>query len=737
MITKRSRKNSKAASYSLVRLIALLIVSAAFFSSVRVFAQLPPKPLIDQPVTINGDTVEYLTDEKKAVASGNVRVDYQGTVLVCEKLTVDMQTKDAVAEGSVYLSDANGVMRGEKVVYNFQTKKGFVVAAGFISFPYFGAAEKSEMISDKHFTTHKGWASTCSFDRPHYRLESRQMDIFPQDKIQIRGNSLRFWDTPVAYLPYYSHSLKDPQMHVQLSPGHSKDWGGYLLTATRYYINDDIQGRAYLDYRSELGFGEGLGTNYHDTAAGKGDVKLYYTQERPRHVQEDQPGEFQRYFARWRHSWEIDPATNLMAEYYDITDEKRQAFGTQYNVLKDYFPREYELDPQPLTYGLLTRSFGQSSANLLVQKRTNRWYSQVEKLPEAKYSLPGIQLGSTPFFFEDLTQAANFNKKLASPSPSYDDVSVNRFDTLNKLSMPFKAGLVDLTPYVAQRMTYYSEASSGDSFSPRAIFYTGAEASTRFFRVFDVVSDTAGLDIHGLRHVVTPAVRYEYNHDPSVSAQRLVQMDELDAIGQSNAAVLELSNKLQTKRSGASVDLANLIVSSSYAFYSTDGLTQEKSRSRLADILGKLELMPYSWLRFYSDATYDHEEDNFSSVNYDVNLSLASERSIRFGQRYQHKEGNQLTLGADWRLTPKWKFRLYERYELSHAPDIRKGAVLQEYGFSRDLHCWTVDFTYSYEKGYGGGVWCIFKLKAFPETALDFSHGYNSPQSGSQYYQSP
>ncbi len=119
--------------------IILFLLIFCFLAPVLARADTPEIATVpmDQPVTVNGDTVEYLTENKEVQASGNVKVDYKGTVLRCDKLTVDTQTKDAVAEGHVRIEDKSSVMEGEKIIYNLNTKAGKVVNAGFISPPFF------------------------------------------------------------------------------------------------------------------------------------------------------------------------------------------------------------------------------------------------------------------------------------------------------------------------------------------------------------------------------------------------------------------------------------------------------------------------------------------------------------------------------------------------------------------------------------------------------------------------
>jgi LPS-assembly protein len=690
------------------------------------------QPQAKGPILINGDNVEYATDKREVTASGNVVVIYGDTKLTCNKLTVNTETKDATAEGNVRIEEPRGIIEGSSATYNFQTKQGVIINADFKSNPYFGKADKIDKVSATEFLALKGYMTTCSFDHPHYKFKSKKLDFFPHDKVQIKGASFYAGKIPILYLPQYTHSFEDPLMHVQLMPGNKKDWGPYMLSAWRYQLTKYITGRIYLDYRQKLGLAEGFGANYSLPDLGRGDLKYYYSYENDENQAESATTKFRRYFVRWRHKWDIDSQTNVVSEYYKIVDSKMKDLGTGYNILKDYFPREYEKDSQPLSYALFHHAFGYSSADVLVQKRTNSWYAQLEKLPEITYSLPSIQLADTAFYFENNSSFANFNTQPEEPS----GVSVMRLDTTNKLSRPFRLAFINLAPFVSSRQTYYDKDVNGETIPPRTIFYTGIDASTKFYRIFDVKSGFLGMDINGLRHIITPTVSYAYNHEPTIMSSRLKQIDSIDSITASNSAILEISNKLQTKRKGISVDLADILVTTNYFFKPN---TADKHGGNLSDFLYKIKLLPYSWLRIEADATYnrsvprsDPSYNRFTTANYDITFDFQNERSFGVGQRYARGGSNEITTSFIWRLNPKWKLSIYERYNQGQDPTLKRGLREQQYTIVRDLHCWSVETTCDMQKEHGTTLWVVFRLKAFPEMEIGFDQTYNAPKSGSQ-----
>jgi len=710
----------------------------------------------ESPIIINGDNVEYSADNKEVVATGDIEVIYKGSKLTCNKLKVNMQSKEGLAEGNARLEDENGVVTGEKIVYDFANKTGVIYNADFRANPYFGKSRKIEKVSESEFVSTGGYFTTCSFDHPHFRLASKKINMFPGDKVRSKQTTLYLGAVPVVYLPRFNYSMKEPFMHVQVEPGTRKDWGPYLLSAWRMNLTDNVSGKAFLDYRNKLGWGEGFEVNYIETPFGKGDLKFYYTLETPpdQSTGASKP-DYNRYFTRWRHKWDIDERTNLSAEFFKITDQRRKedaSYPSDRNFLQDYFFREYEKDTQPLSYALFHHAFNYSSLDVLLQIRTNHWFDQIEKKPEINYNLPSLQLGETPFYFESINQLGTYNKKkvwnstASSPAYDRDDVTTTRFDTKNTFSLPTKISFIQFRPFVSSRQIFYDKGANGQSGIVRTIFYSGADMSTKFYRIFNVNTNFLGLDVNGLRHVITPTIGYLYTHPPTIPNSNIRQIDTtIDTINRGNTATLGLSNKLQTKRKGQSVDFVDLLITTDYVLDPKTGdnafLTPragENLKSNFDDIIFKLKILPYSWIRFESDVTFEHSDhtninyNKFSLINYDLSFDFAKDRSFTIGQRYERKGSNEVTLGLKWRLSPKWKFGVYHRYNLKKSSDLDRGSQEQEYTLTRDLHCWEMDITLNKKEVSGTTVFCTFRLKAFPENEFGFDQSVTEKKSGAQ-----
>jgi len=703
----------------------------------------------ESPMIINGDNVEYSADSKEVVATGNIEVIYKGAKLTCNRLKVNMQTKEGVAEGNARIEDVKGVVTGERIIYDFANKTGIIYDADFRANPYFGKAQKVEKLSDTEFVSKRGYFTTCSLDHPHYRFASRKITMIPGDKMQAEKTTLYLWSIPLIYLPRFNYSMKDPIMHVQVEPGSRKDWGPYILNTWRYNLTQNSNLRVFLDYRTKLGLAEGFDLNYKTPATGRGDFKFYFTNEQAQNPLPGAPTEFERYFLRWRHKWNIDERTNVTAELFKIFDKRRKddsTYPANRSFLQDYFFREYEKDSQPLTYALFHHAFNYSSLDILLQKRTNSWFDQLDKMPEINYNLPSLQLGSTPLYFENISQFGVYDKKASTAPVTVDNVSVTRLDTKNTVSLPMRLGFVQFKPFVSSRQTFYDQGANGQSGIVRTIFYGGADLSTKFYRIYDVKANFLGLDINGLRHIITPSVGYLYTHPPTIPISNLRQIDAVDAINRGNTATLSLSNKWQTKRDGQSVDFVDFLITTDYvidpklgdnAFFNAPR-AGEGLKSNFDDILFKLKVLPFSWVRFESDATFEHSEhtninyNKFSLANYSLSFDLGKDRSFGIGQRYARKGSNEVTADFRWRLSPKWKFAIYQRFNLKKSSILERGSQEQEYTLTRDLHCWELDISLNRKENTGTTVFFTFRLKAFPENEFGFDQQMSESKSGAQ-----
>ncbi|MCM8765518.1 MAG: LPS assembly protein LptD [Candidatus Omnitrophica bacterium] len=669
-------------------------------------------------VTVNGDRIEYYTEEKKIVGEGNVEINYQEMRLTCERIEFFTETKEAIAQGNVRLYQKETVFKGEKLYYNFETQKGEVINLEMEKMgPWYGRGEKGEKVEEKKYIVKEGYITTCDREKPHYRIKSKKIEVFLDEKVVAYDVVFMVGNVPLIYLPYLKYSLKEKYPHFIFIPGRNKKWGWYMLTSWRYDLIEDKKGFLHLDYREKKGFAHGIDQAYSLKDFGSGLFRYYYMQERDKSAPKELRGETERYRVQLKHNWQISDTTRALLEYHKLSD---------INFIKDYFYRqEYVNENQPRSYLSLVTAQPNYNLSLLVQKRTNHFFTETERLPEVSLNLVNQRLGSSRLYYKADYSLANLTNKQAN---SDLDDDVRRGDTYQQVSYLTKWGFLNLTPYLGMRQTYYSKDKEGDENLWRGIFYSGLDISTKFYKIYEIFSDFLGLDINRLRHIITPILNYKYIHQPTVGPDELMIFDTIDSLNRENMFTLGIENKLQTKRKEGeilkTVDLGTFLFKGDYNF-KTEGIGSEWRNFKF-----DLELTPYHWLRFESDALYDPPGKDFNTVNFDLTASPQERWSIGLGSRYERNSLQELTASFIYNLSPKWQFRTYERYAfkkiLEDGTKRINDFVEQEYVVVRDLHCWTGEFSLNIGDGYA--FWVVFRLKAFPEIPFRFSAAYSKPK---------
>jgi len=664
------------------------------------------------PVEVNGDNVTFDIREHKVIASGNVSVIKGDTRLACDRVEYYRKTQIAHAHGRVVLERGNGYrLEGEELVFNFQTLKGDFERPLLTAPPLYGAGQSVERQNDEFFRIHNGFISTCDFDVPQWRVNAKTIDVYPGDVAVARNMVLRIGTIPVFYWPKYTEDLKNRSSIVRITPGYQSDWGAFLLTRWRFDRNENFKTFVHVDYRERRDLAWGIDNAYQSDVIGSGALRTYYMNERmisADRIWDERTSptiEQERYKVEWRHRWEPDDSTMVMAQFYKLSDSE---------ILKDYFESEYERDPIPDSYFVMTQGLRYGTIGARADYRVNRFTSTVDRLPELSYTLPSLEIFDTNVYWKNSTTLSSLWKKNASPTDTY--AKTKRVHINNELSYPAKVSFVEVRPFVGTRHTYYSRTKEPMLQDVvRGIFRTGVDLSTKFYRIYETQTDAWGLEINRLRHVITPSVAYEYQDDPTVQASELDYYDAIDAYGRVHKAVFSIENKLQTKRNGQNVDLVRLILSADYA------LKQDADLPSGYNNLGvDLELQPYEWLGFYFDATHNPQDDDLVEANFDLYINNPGDRwYVRLGERYHHLVDNQFEAEIGWAINPKWSVQFNQIFDGDTGKNERQDFIIR-----RDLHSWLMDISFSNRKDDGQEILFMFSLKGFDDVKFEGGHSF-------------
>jgi hypothetical protein len=169
------------------------------------------------------------------------------------------------------------------------------------------------------------------------------------------------------------------------------------------------------------------------------------------------------------------------------------------------------------------------------------------------------------------------------------------------------------------------------------------------------------------------------------------------------------------------VDLLRFLVDTDFS------LKDDTLDSGFHNLSSKIDLKPTDWLSFFFDSSYDLRQDVLTSANFDLYINSEDKWSLSLAKRYHVEVNDELTADFNYKINPKWKFRVFNRF------DIDIGTLKeQEYTLTRDLHEWEMDISFDQTRGEGSELWFVFRLKAFPDMRLDFGTSFNRRKPGSQ-----
>ncbi len=681
------------------------------------------------PVVIDGDEVSYLTKEGKVIAKGNVKMAYKEVELYCQEAKFDANTNIADIVGDVKIVRGQTVLYGKDIIYDFNTYNAKAKNIRIQDPPIYGVTEKGSKIGKEKYILEDGYVTTCDLTEPHYRLVSKHITVYPEEKVVGRNMILKIGKVPVFYLPYVSQSLKDESFIMNVVPGDDKEWGTFVLTRWRYTASLRNRGNIFTDWYDRRGLGLGVTHKSTNDKIGHALLKYYriedylYKQEERYALFSQHPSrqgipakrlEDDRYKAQFSYEWDSpELPLSIKAEFHKFSDV---------NFMKDFFELEYETDPSPLSYILTKYSFAGSSFSLLMQKRVNRFFSDVEYLPQLEHNFYSQVLGLSRFYLQSDNKIGNLNNTSANSGEGSDAFRIHSHNVLDHVN---NIKWLNVNPFVGYYTTFYSRNGTGQDNILRLVPEFGVNLSTKLYKYIRPKNlNILGEEIDLMRHIVTPELEYKYIREPIYSRSRSTfSFDNEDSVSRTNDIVFTLKNKWQAKNSQRTWDF---IYFSPAVTYQID---PEGNESRFTSITTNFEIYPKKGVSLTSDLSYSIDTKRITGFNTDLSYEKkmkvmeAGEEVEKtkylfvYGHRYSRQSSTQGTMDFTYQLTPKLQVKTYTLYEYN-TEDFRD----QQYKIRTDLHCWWMDLGVRLNRRSEGSkdftIWVEFTLKAFPDISF-------------------
>ncbi|MFH0943797.1 MAG: hypothetical protein V2A76_01255 [Planctomycetota bacterium] len=517
------------------------------------------------------------------------------------------KVREVYAEGDVYITQGkNMIFQGDKAYFNVIENRSLIVNAEIRTnmsslsldpgqqqdeekqqaeneknrpAPIVIRAAEIRGVSEGLFEADRATVTTSTFAKPGYHIAMERL-VYEEraaelgGKISGYGNEFILGDVSLLSLPYFTirTGVQSPVPLIGLSTGFSSRFGLFLETRWGNVFDDlgnefnqkmgvegDFSGEWFADVNlySARGLGLGGGVKYETRKKYFGKTEFFWINDMSGKDEtsrnQDYAGPRGQFWTQNRiflpDDWQFDAELNYVSDR---------------GFLKEFKEHQYKEEKAPETVAYLKKLDGDTAVSGLVRYRLNTWQSQTEYLPQATYDV----------ISRPIAEFENFGRALDQPEPvrlywthrsevAYvnrllsDDGnkgkrdaagSAFRIDNIDRLNMPFEVDDFGFDPYFENRATVWvGDADRGGGGGFREGMTVGFNASTQYTRT-DPDLESEFWNVHGMRHIVIPSLRYRWTFLSTMASNDLIPYDSVEHFDALHVLVPGITSRYQTKR---------------------------------------------------------------------------------------------------------------------------------------------------------------------------------------------
>ncbi len=437
-----------------------LVCFAALFALAFLFTTIPEtraqdllSSIVKEDVGATANKLEF--EGNNMIGNGNVKLHYKDINITCDKVIVNMTSKDVEATGHVriirratdraeidaeqlkklqedpkvkviiegYVSKPSGKQKilvktitekidweGEKAVGNL-TSGVFDLGRyeGTIDFYYF-KGERAERGADGTITIYNAEMSSCEYlaeNHEHYSVSASKIELIPREDIvdlsdkgsRSIGSRYDIW----AYWCWVNIGgvpiLPIPIMH---KPRNDRGLGWHIRAGHDTDWGFFIQTKKTFSLWDDPLIEASLYLDYYGIRGPGGGLDMTITTERSKtygfmyglydQQPEKEAATDQRFdIGHGRYDLKLNNITHVTPRM-DFRGQIEKL--SDINFLYDFFQDRYDKDPQPPTFASLDYQFNRFTASVNYRQRINSFFSEVERLPEGRIDIPRQELFS-------------------------------------------------------------------------------------------------------------------------------------------------------------------------------------------------------------------------------------------------------------------------------------------------------------------------------------------------------
>ncbi len=731
-------------------------------------------------VDYKGAEIHFVPDSNRVDLEKDGQLRYGSIVLDAGRISYWTNNRNLLARGykpddtsamiqRPVLTDGQQTIDGDMLTYNIDTRRGRIRgSATEFEGAYYRGGDFRKYTDSVYFVT-DGIYTTCELEKPHFRFESRDMEIIRNDKVIARPVKMRIGDMPVAMLPYYIFPIRKGR-HSGFLPlrfGNFQQGERFIGNAGYYWAASDYWDiLASMDYNEESGVLVRSAINYALRYRFSGNVSGSYT--RQSFLTSTGTSRSTRWSLRGSHQQTITPTSSLSgsmdfvsdASFYqnysfDPTDRRQRTLRSQLNFnkrwantasLTAYLENTENLDTESLTRRLPQVDFQMFQRRLLSPDsgQDARWFhngyvSYSTRLSHYQSRSPRAN-DTTGAKDEKRYATADHNAAFSFPQKVFRYISVAP-----------NASLQETWYYVFDTPLASGSGVSTEQGARRLAGSMGVSASTNLYGFLN--PKLWGLST--VRHTMSPRVSYSFT--PAVVSNddyRLYTGTGGGSARRSQLVGISVSNTLDAKlgegENEKKLTLLNFGLSASYNVEAESRNWSNLSGNARTSV-GNLELATDASWDLYNQETLDLQWTNPTLTNFgisaatslrggvspfmsvtavgekfdEIDTSSAGDKiPFNMSVSYRYAESRGLRSAAKdhwigWRIdvqpTSNWSVNYQQTYNWA-----RHAVTDQRFEITRDLHCWEMRLMWV-PSGTGAGYYFRINVKALPDIQLERS----------------
>jgi len=230
-------------------------------------------------VILQAETLEYIQQTKRMVATGNVRVIYGDKRLFADQLELHTETNTGTAWGHVRFITPAEDLEASRIDFDLKTERGvFYDATGKAAKIYHLSGERIERVEARSLAVQRGRITTCTSAVPEWEFRSPEAQIDLGDYITMKHPSFWIKGIPVFYVPYFIFPIKDKRTTGFLPPrfGVGGQYGTRVGDEFFWAITDWLDSTVGVEYLSKSGPMPSAEIRYAIDPASDGQLKFVF-----------------------------------------------------------------------------------------------------------------------------------------------------------------------------------------------------------------------------------------------------------------------------------------------------------------------------------------------------------------------------------------------------------------------------------------------------------------------------